>query len=339
MSWKSRPSSPTKRGNVIFVAFGAGRSAGSAAAAQEPPAPPPPMPEAHEGVSAFFTAAEAARLCGATRAQLRSLDRAGIAPPTGHHAGKRYYTFRDLIVLRAASGLLARRVRTGELAAAVRALRQALPEGSTPLSRLRIVSDGKRILVRDGTVPFEAVTGQTVLDFEVRSLRDDVVRLLRPAESGRRVHEAYELYVRASALDESPDTLGEAEDLYRRAVALDPWLGMAYTNLGNVKFRQGHTDEALVLYEKALSLDPHQPEAQYNVGYVLLERGQPAAALPHLEASVRGDGTFADAFFYLAMAHESVGQSERAAPHWKRYLALEPEGPWSEIARRHLEGD
>jgi tetratricopeptide (TPR) repeat protein len=114
---------------------------------------------------------------------------------------------------------------------------------------------------------------------------------------------------------------------------------MAYTNLGNVKFRQGHTDEALVLYEKALSLDPHQPEAQYNVGYVLLERGQPAAALPHLEASVRGDGTFADAFFYLAMAHESVGQSERAAPHWKRYLALEPEGPWSEIARRHLEGD
>jgi tetratricopeptide (TPR) repeat protein len=333
VAWKK--GRPTKRGNVIFVAFGSGRGA-AAAAAQAPP--PPPMPEAGDSVAASFTAAEAARLCGVTRAQLRSLDRAGIAPPTGLHGGKRYYTFRDLIVLRAASGLLARRVRTVELAAAVRALRQALPEGSAPLSGLRIVSDGKRIVVRDGTTPFEAVTGQTVLDFEVRTLRDDVVRLLRPAETGRRVHEAYELYVRASTLDESPETLPEAEDLYRRAIALDPWLAMAYTNLGNVKFRQGHTDEALALYERALALDAHQPEAQYNVGYVLLERGQPASALPHLEASVRGDGTFADAFFYLAMAHESVGQSERAAPHWQRYLALEPEGPWSDIARRHLEG-
>jgi tetratricopeptide (TPR) repeat protein len=331
-------SRPTKKGNVIFVAFGPGHAAGGAAAAHAPPPPPPAAPEPNEGVTAFFTAAEAARLCGVTRARLRGLDRAGIAPPTGRRGGKRYYTFRDLIVLRAASGLLARHVRTVELAAAVRALRLALPEGAAPLSRLRIVSDGKRILVRDGTRPFEAVTGQTVLDFEVRTLRDDVVRMLRPADSGRRVHEAYELYVRASALDEAPETLAEAEDLYRRAIGLDPWLAMAYTNLGNVKFRQGHTDEALVLYEKALALDAHQPEAQYNVGYVLLERGQPAAALPHLEASVRGDGTFADAYFYLAMAHESVGQGERAAPHWQRYLALEPEGPWADIARRHLEG-
>jgi tetratricopeptide (TPR) repeat protein len=100
-----------------------------------------------------------------------------------------------------------------------------------------------------------------VLDFEVQARRDDVVRVLRPSAGRERARTAYELYLRASQLDEDPLTMDEAEMLYREAVNLDPWLSIAYTNLGNIRFRRHDTEGAEALYKKALEIDGHQPEA------------------------------------------------------------------------------
>src|SRR5678815_678369 len=103
-----------------------------------------------------------------------------------------------------------------------------------------------------------------VLDFDVKALRDDVVRVLRPVVGRERARTAYDLYVRGSQLDEDPATMNEAESLYRKALELDPWLAIAYTNLGNICFRRGDEQQAEDLYRKALELDGAQPEAQYN---------------------------------------------------------------------------
>jgi tetratricopeptide (TPR) repeat protein len=206
-----------------------------------------------------------------------------------------------------------------------------------PLAELRVVSDGRKVVVRghDGT-SFEPLTGQMVLDFDVKTLRDDVVRVLRPTAGRERARTAYELYLKASQLDEDPATLGEAATLYERAVQLDPWLAIAYTNLGNIRFRSNDPEGAEVLYRKALDVDPHQPEAQYNLGYVMLERGLPEAAVPLFEGALASDPKFSDAYFNLAMALEQIGEATRAQTYWKDYIALEPSGTWTEIARRHL---
>ena len=100
------------------------------------------------------------------------------------------------------------------------------------------MSDGRRVIVRsqDGT-SYEPLTGQLMLDLEVRSLRDDVVRVLRPTAGRERARTAYELYLRASQLDENPATMSEAARLYEEAIQIDPWLAIAYTNLGNIRFR------------------------------------------------------------------------------------------------------
>ena len=315
------------KSNIIYVDFA------SAKTLQSPRREDDGAPE--ESATDLFSAGKAARLSGLTMYQLRSLDRAGIASPSGTLRKRRAYTFHDLVVLRTIGGLLVRRVRNRDVATVVKALRAALPQVARPLAELRIVSDGRQIVVRDGQRAFEPLTGQLLIDFDVRALQEDVIRSLRSERRSARSSEAYELYVRASALDENPSTLAQAEALYRQAVQLDPWLAMAHTNLGNVKFRQGHTDAAVVHYERALALDPEQPEAHYNLGYVLLERGDAAAAVTYLERAVRGDGSFPDAFFYLAMAYEGVEQHEAAAPHWRRYLELAPQGTWADIARRH----
>jgi tetratricopeptide (TPR) repeat protein len=205
-----------------------------------------------------------------------------------------------------------------------------------PLQELRIVGDGRRVVVRAEDGSFEPLTGQMLLDFQVQALRDDVVRVLRAETGPTRARTAYDTYVQASALDEDPATYDQAEELYRRAIHLDPSLAIAYTNLGNIRFRRGDDIGAERLYRRAIEVDPRQPEAHYNLGYVMLERGDARDAAAHFERALESDPRFADAHFNLAMAWERLGERSRARPHWKKYLELEPTGTWADVAREHL---
>jgi tetratricopeptide (TPR) repeat protein len=289
-----------------------------------------------EPVSDVFTGSEVVKLLGMSVGRLRSLDRAGIVPPSGQRSGRRAYTFSDIIALRAARDLLARNVRLRDVARAIDNIRKALPKVTRPLAELRIVSDGQRVIVKSSAGIFEPLTGQMMLDFEVKDLRDDVVRVLRPLVGKERARSAYDLYVRASRLDEDPETMSEAEALYRRALEIDPFLAIAYTNLGNICFRRNDEPQAEALYRRALEIDAMQPEAQYNLGYVMLERGQAAEAIEFFRGAIRSDPRFADAYFNLAMAYEQVGEPSKARPCWRKYLEIEPTGTWADIARRHL---
>ncbi len=295
-----------------------------------------PVSSSREPVSDLFTLSEVAKLLALSTGRLRSLDKAGIVTPTGRRRGHRAYTFQDIIALRAARDLLAKKVRLRDVARAIESIRKALPKVTRPLAELSIVSDGQRVVLRSTVGNYEPVTGQMVIDFEVKSLRDDVVRVLRPAAGRARAKTAYDLYVRASQFDEDLETLDEAEKLYRRAIELDPWLAIAYTNLGNICFRRADELQAEKLYKKALLIDSTQPEAQYNLGYVMLERGQALEAIDFFRGAIKSDSRFADAYFNLAMAFEQTGNVEEARPCWKRYLEIEPSGTWAEIARKHL---
>jgi tetratricopeptide (TPR) repeat protein len=327
-----------KTSNVIHVSFGS--TGGRTAPPAEGGGPPEraSTTESREPVTDLFTRREVAKLLGVSETRLRSLDRTHIVSPSGQRGKQRAYTFQDLIALRATRELLDRRVRLRDVARAIGALRQALPRVTRPLQELRIVGDGRRVIVRAEEGSFEPLTGQMVLDFQVQSLRDDVVRVLRPETSPARARTAYELYVQASALDEDPATFEQAEELYGRAIRLDPTLAIAYTNLGNIRFRRGDESEAEALYRRAIEVDPHQPEAHYNLGYVTLERGDPRAATAYFERALEGDPRFADAHFNLAMAWEQLSEKARARPHWRKYLDLEPRGAWADVAREHLKG-
>ncbi len=322
---------------IIHVKFGPG--GGRVLECELQPIDPPPDQANNsnrEPLTDLFTRSEISRLLGLTPGRLRTLDKAGVVSPTGRRKGRRAYTFSDLIALRTAQTLLDQRVRLRDVTRAIGALKRSLPKVTRPLQELRIVSDGQRVVVRTHDGVFEPLTGQMVMDLEVRSLRDDVVRVLRPSAGRERARTAYELYLRASQLDEEPSTMDEAEQLYLEAIRLDPWLAIAYTNLGNIRFRRHDADGAEELYRKALEIDSRQPEAQYNLGYVMLERGKPGQSVPLFRGAIEADPKFSDAYFNLAMAYEQLGETAKARPYWKSYVELEPAGTWTEIAKRHL---
>jgi tetratricopeptide (TPR) repeat protein len=152
----------------------------------------------------------------------------------------------------------------------------------------------------------------------------------------RRKATAYDAYVQASRIDEDPKRDDEAEALYRRAIELDPSLVGAITNLGNIGYRRGRVAEAKELYTRAVGIDEGHAEAHYNLGYLLLEGGEAWRAIPHFRRALAAKGDFADAHFNLAVAYAQIGEGGGAQRHWGRYVEIEPNGAWAEVARGRL---
>lgn len=337
--------------NVIHVRFGpgGGRRVEPARPAEPPPpprgakesAPPPAFGRASiaEPYGELFKAKEVARLFDVPLGRLRYWSRSGFLEPSGRVGRRRFYTFQDLIGIRAAKELLDRGVALPTVRRSLQNLQRTLPHVTRPLNELRVRSEGQAVIVQDTDRAYDAETGQLRLDFEVRSIRDDVVRVLRPrAVDPEKRQRAYELYLEGCRLDEDDATFERAERCYRQAIELDPSLANALTNLGNLRFRQGDANGAARFYERALAIDAEQPEALYNLGFLAFERGDTKSAASLFERAIVHDPGFADAHFNLAMAYEELGRSRDARPHWRTYLDLDPSGSWAEIARKYLAG-
>lgn len=284
----------------------------------------------------LYSLRDAARLFRLSESRLRNWEKHGFVVRSCEIASKRYYTFQDLIGIRAARELLDEGVAQRMVHKSLRALREWLPRVARPLSSLRIVADGQSIVVRDEAGSYDPLTGQLVLDFSVSSLREDVVRVLKRGGPENEHRRAYEAYLEGCRLDEEESTYDAAEAAYRRAIQLDPTLANAFTNLGNLMCKRDRQDEAERMYTRALKLDPEQPEAHYNAGFIAFERGDLPSAAESFERALTSDPGFADAHFNLAMALQELGREDEARPHWETYLKLDPDSQWAEIARRQL---
>lgn len=323
----------SERDNVIRVGFGAD---GKLTRAKSPePAPSQPAPPRDDPRDGLYTVTEVARLFDFKPSRLRYWHRSGLLEPSARLRGRNYYTFQDLVSVRAAKGLLDQGVPLRQVRRSVNSLLEAFPDATRPLAELRVLADGRTVLVQDDAGAYEAETGQTVLDFSVESLESDVVRLLHFDHDDRA--RAYEHYLEGCRYDENERTFDQAEEAYKKALSLDPTLSNALTNLGNLEYRRDQADEAEDYYRRALACDPEQPEALYNLGFLCFERDEIEQAILLFGQALESDPSFADAHFNLAMALEERGDGAAARPHWRQYLALEPDGSWADIAQKHLD--
>ena len=288
-------------------------------------------------LSDVYTVLDVAKLFSLGASRLRYWEKSGFIVRSARVGKRAFYSFEDLISIRAAKELLDEGIALQSVRRNIEALRASLPRVARPLAALRIVADGGALLVRDDHGAYEPATGQARLDFEVSALRDDVVRVLRRGSKPSNFALAYQHYLEGCRLDEDESGFERAEAAYKRAIELDPSLSNAFTNLGNLMYRRGKLPEAESYYARALQLDPDQPEAFYNLGFLSFERGDPAAAVLNFKRALQSDPSFADAHFNLAMALIDAGQRDEAKLHFQTYLRLDPDSPWAETARKHLE--
>jgi tetratricopeptide (TPR) repeat protein len=249
------------------------------------------------------------------------------------------YTFRDLLAARAASALLDAGASVRQIREALTALRRQDPSLDQPLTEVRLLVDGARLLAQSDRVRFDPKTGQTVLALDPGPLTEAaaatlVTGLVRPLEPP--TAQAEKWFERASEWDADPARWNDAIDAYRSVVGIDPTYAAAWNNLGLLLHRMGRYDEARTAYHTAVAQDPQCAEAAYNLGSLAEDCGDAETAIVHYRRALEVSADYADAHFNLAAALARTGRNAEAVKHWQRYLELDAGSPWAKIARAHL---
>jgi tetratricopeptide (TPR) repeat protein len=274
-----------------------------------------------------YRLAEVARIVGMTEAQVRSLTRAGFLAAARGYRGEPSFSFQDLVLLRAAKGLMAAKIPAARIRAALRRLKQQLPRGRA-LSELRITAEGHEIVVRDGGVAWSPDSGQLVLDFSVGALAQRAAPFARRQAAAARRAEAeldaeqwFELGLELEV--SSPE---EARDAYRRALELDPVHLDSHVNLGRLLQEAGRAEEAATHYQAVLEGHPDHATAWFNLGVALEDLRRPGEAVKAYEEAIAADRRMADAYFNLARLFLMAGKKAAALKNLSKYKVLVERG-------------
>ena len=187
------------------------------------------------GTTDSFSLDDVQRILGISAKQLEYWDRLHLVSPRTEK-GNRFYDFRDLIALRTVKQLVEKGVPANRLRRALAALSEKLSQVQVPLAELRVLSDGKDVIVESEGARLEPLSGQFVLNFETRELHERV-RVM----AGRNADDWF-----ATALQYEADgkTRAEAIDAYDHALGLDPQKPEALINCGTLYYEDGNLEKA-----------------------------------------------------------------------------------------------
>ena len=277
-----------------------------------------------------YTRSEVQRMIGVTRRELDYWTRLRLVFPRARW-GERFFSFSDLIALETIKGLAARRVPASRIRRAISALEAELGSARSPLSSLRISTNGTQVVVhlpKAEARPYEPLTGQFVLNFEISELAKKVHAL-----ASRSAEEWFELGMEC---DSDAKSLEQAAQAYRKAVDAAPDWVDAHINLGTALYQLKRMEEARVEFTAARDIDPNNALAEFNLGCVLDQLGHAEASIESLLRAVELAPDLADAHLNLALAYERGGQSHFSLRHLSLYLRYDPNGPWAEFARSRI---
>jgi tetratricopeptide (TPR) repeat protein len=296
----------------------------------------------------LYSIRDVSRILAVQESRLRYWMQTGFIGPTVRKGGRFYYTFADLIAVKAAKDLLATGMPLQRVRKNVEALKHALPDDTHPTTKLRVCCDGETIVALADDIAFQPIGGQVVMAFTVPSFGEHVLQTLQlpraqaipapiedsPTEANGG-STAYRHFVEACAAEDRGDAQ-TAEHLFRLAVDLEPNMAAALTNLGNLVYRQGEAHEARGFYERALEHDPAQPEARYNLANLLEDLGETELAISELRRVCSAAPEFADAHYNLGIMLAQVGGTTQAKQCLERYLELDGASTWAQHARTYL---
>jgi DNA-binding transcriptional MerR regulator len=282
-----------------------------------------------------YSVREVSRLFDVPEHRLRYWSQTGFLVPSLRRGERRAYSFRDLIAVKVAKGLLDGGLPLRRVRRQLESLRATLPRIEAPLHELRIRCEHDRVIVDESAHRFEAGSGQLVLDFEVSALRSEAAQVLAlpwvagDDEGSGHPRTAYEWFLFAQELEDEWDGapadvegLQQVRHAYEAALELDPGLAAAWTNLGGLLARIGELEEAAEHFEQALVHDPEQEAARLNLAALALQLERTAEAVAGYREVLRRDPDCLEAHYGLARALLQLGGGKgEALAHLERFRA------------------
>jgi len=264
---------------------------------------------------------DVARMLALPLAEVRRLARAGFVAPRRGARNELRFSFQDLVLLRAAAGLVHAQVPASRVRRALHQLRAQLPEGR-PLTGVRVAADGEHVVVQDGGARWHPETGQVLLDFDLEDLAREVAPIVRAAARTRTPAplDAEAWYRWGADLEDAAPA--EARDAYRRALAQDGDHAGAHLNLGRLLHEEGDARAAEHHYRRALCAPEHRALAAFNLGVALEDQGLVDEALLAYARAIEADRSFADAHYNASRLLERLGRKADALRHLAEYRRL-----------------
>ena|SRR5579871_5421554 len=241
--------------------------------------------------------------------QLRLLVEARYLEPARDEQGRPLFTFRDLVVLRTAKGLVDARIAPERIRESLSRLTSQLPAGR-PLTGVIIHADAQGLEVRESGTHWDAASGQAFFDFAV-------AELTAPVEARGDAETWFQRGCELETVDPA-----RAIEAYRHAVALAPAHADAQINLGRLLHEAEDAAGAEVHYRAALEARPLDATAAFNLGTALEDLGRSKDAISAYAQAIAADPGCADAYFNLARLYERAGHRAEAFRHLNAYRRL-----------------
>jgi tetratricopeptide (TPR) repeat protein len=116
----------------------------------------------------------------------------------------------------------------------------------------------------------------------------------------------------------------DIETLWRATIARNPQCWMAYTNLGNLLWQQGRTQESIAACRQALRIKPDSVEASTNIGDALFHQGKLQEAVAQFREALRLDPNYAYAHNDLGLVLVQQGRPEEAIAQFREASRIKP---------------
>src|SRR6266446_4101159 len=251
-----------------------------------------------------FSTRSAARILAVSPDRIRYWVKRRLVKPFRVHGRGYEFGFNDLLVMRLTKELLPTRHRLQPIRRCFERLGQLL-DPERPVTALKLFEEGGRMVVRDGSVMFEAETGQLILDFNVTEFREELER-----RAGGNVRNIFQ---RENRVDESNPA--RAIELYRSIIEKEPHNADAHLHLAALHERRCQLLEALRNSLAAALLEPESADVHLHLAILYRKREEPEKALNSFLRAVKCDPDLVEAHRHLAELYERMGRKREALRH------------------------
>ncbi|HXG88279.1 MAG TPA: tetratricopeptide repeat protein [Vicinamibacterales bacterium] len=125
----------------------------------------------------------------------------------------------------------------------------------------------------------------------------------------------------------------------RTAAEQNPKDAATRVQLGNVYFDAERYNDAIGWYEQAMTINPRDPDVSTDLGVALYYINQPDRAVKQFENSLSLDAKHTKTLLNLGIV-KAFGKQDLAgaAQAWQQVVALAPDSPEGQAAKKALEG-
>ncbi len=138
--------------------------------------------------------------------------------------------------------------------------------------------------------------------------------------------------------DGAGGSIEKAIHAYQKALSLQPDFVEATINLARIYHSQNQPVAAKQYLLRALEKHPDQHLVRYNLGVAHEALSEIKEAVKNYEAALLLAPDHTPTLFNLAQVSEKSGEFEKANRLWGRYLKIDSESEWAEIAKKKIRG-